>query len=120
MSRQQDTQRARRDRAEGRTGPARARRDRERHAELLLAQVLDVLAQRDILADELELRAGRLLAEIKELGWPSARETAAACGLTIRESARLRDLVRHPVPTPILGGSTTASDARRRQRFDEE
>ncbi len=110
MSRQEDLQRARRDRAEGRTGPARARRDRERRAELLVAQVLDVLAQRDVLVEELDLRAGRLLIEIKAVGWPSARETAAACGITVREAARLRDLVQRSVPTPILDGSTTASD----------
>lgn len=120
MSRQQQRQRARRDRAEGRTGPARARRDREHEAERLVAQVLDVLAQREVLVRELDAKAGRLLADIKALGWPPAREAAAACGLTVREAARLRDLVRPSVSAPTLDGSATASDARRRQRIDEE
>lgn len=120
MSRQQDRQRARRDRAEGRTGPARARRERERNAERLIAQVLDVLARRELLVGELDAKVGRLLVDIKALGWPPARDTAAACGLTVREAARLRDLVRPSAPAPTLDGPTTASDARYRQRFDEE
>lgn len=113
MSRQQDLQRARRNRGEGRTGPGRARRDRARQAEVLIAQVLDALAQRDAL----DLRAGRLLAEIAALRWPPARDTAAACGITVREAARLRGLaqrVEEPAqvsaPAVNLDGSTTAID----------
>lgn len=120
MSRQQDQLRARRDRAESKTGPRRVRRDRERRAEQLIAQVLDVRAQRAALVGELDGRAGRLLAEIKALGWPPARDAAAACGLTLREASRLRDLVQPSVHTPIVDGSTTASDAPRRQPSDEE
>lgn len=120
VSRPRNGQRARRDRAEGRAGTARARRDPERQAELLVAQVLDLLAQRDALVGELDLRIGRLLAEIRAMGWPPARQAAAACGLTVREAARLRDLVQPSVATPILDSSTTASDARRRQRMGEE
>lgn len=110
MSRHQDLQRARRDRGEGRTGPRQARRDRERQAELLIAEVLDALAQRDALVEKLDLRAGRLLAEIKALGSPSARVTATACGITVREAARLRDLVTRSAPTPIVDGSMAASE----------
>ncbi len=120
MSRQLDQQRARRDRAEGRAGPARARRDREREGERLVAQVLDVIAQRDVLVGELDVRAGRLLEEIQALGWPPAREAAAACGLTIREISRLRDLVQPSMLAPTLDSPTTVSDDRCRQRFDEE
>lgn len=117
MSRQGDLQRARRDRGEGRTGPGQARRNRERQVEVLIAQVLDALAQRDALVDALDLRAGRLLVEITALRWPSARETAAACGITVREAARLRGLAQRvaepshvSVPAPNLDGATTASD----------
>lgn len=120
MSRQQDLQRARRDRAEGRTGPLRARLDRERQAELLIAQVLDVLAQREAVVTELDLRTGRLLTRLKALGWPPAREVAEVCGLTVREASRLRDLVRSSAVAPTLDGSTTVSDAKSRQRSEEE
>lgn len=112
MSRQQDQQRARRDRREGLTGPERTRRERQRRAELLIAQVLDALAQRDAMVNELEGRAGRHLAEIKTLGWPKARETAEACGISIREAVRLRSLAqrdedagRLSVTRPTLDGS---------------
>ena len=120
MSRQQDAQRARRDRAEGRSGPGRARRERERAAERLVAQVLDLVDQREVLVRQLDIRAGRLLTEIKALRCPPAREVAAATGLTLREITRLRDLVQPSVLAPTLDDSTTTTDARRRQRFDEE
>lgn len=93
MSRQQDAQRARRDRAEGRTGPARARRDRELASERLIGQVLDLVAQREVRVGELDVRTGRLLSEIRTLGCLPAREVAEATGLTLREITRLRDLV---------------------------
>lgn len=120
VSRRHEQQRARRDRAEGRTGPARDRRDRERQAELLVAQVLDTLALREVLTDELDVRTGRLLTELMSLRWLPTREAASACGLTVREAVRLRHLVQPSAVTPTLDSSATASDARRRQRFGEE
>ena len=86
-----DRQRARRDLADGRTGPASRRRERERQAELLIAEVLSVLSQRDVLVAGLERRAGRCLADIRALGWPSAAVTAQACGISLREASRLHD-----------------------------
>lgn len=120
VSKQRSAQRARRDRAEGRTGPARVQGERVREGERLLAQILDVMAQREVLNIELDVKAGRLLADIKALGWPPAREVAAACGMSIREVCRLRGLVQPSVVAPTLDGLTTATDARRRQRIDEE
>lgn len=112
---QSDRQRARRDLAEGRTGPGRARRDSERRAELLIAEVLSVLSQRDVLVAGLEQRAGRCLAEILALGWPSTSSAAAACGLTVRESARLRGLVDATTPngepSRMSDGRTSVSDS---------
>ena len=65
---QSDRQRARRAQAEGRTAAQRARRERERRAELLVAEVLSVLSQRDVLVAGLERHAGRCLVEIRALG----------------------------------------------------
>ena len=85
--------------------------------EVLIAQVLDALAQRDALVDAFDLRAGRLLTEISALRWPSAREAAAACGITVREAARLRGIAKRleqpgqvSSPAPTVDGTTTASD----------
>lgn len=93
---QSDRQKARRDAVEGGTAIQHARRElareRERRVELLVAEVLNVLAQRDVLVTGLERRAGRCLAEIHDLGWPRAVRTAAACGLSVREATRLRQL----------------------------
>lgn len=114
MSQQDDRLRARRDRS-----AARNSRVRRRHAERLIAQVRDTRAQRDALLAELDVRAGRLLAEIRDLGWPPTRETAAACGLPVHEAARLRRLAQPPAdsqapsePAPNSDPSTTTpSDA---------
>lgn len=95
---QSDRQRARRDRAEGRTATERSRRDRERRAELLIAEVLSVLSQRDVLVAGLERRAGRRLVEIQALGWPTVGLTASACDLSLREAARLRHLAENDAP----------------------
>jgi hypothetical protein len=93
---QNNRQRARRDQAGGGTAAQRKRREqapeRERQVELLVAEVLSTLSQRDVLVAGLERRAGRCLAEIHDLGWPGAVRTAAACDLTVREATRLRQL----------------------------
>ncbi|GGF35144.1 hypothetical protein GCM10011519_05720 [Marmoricola endophyticus] len=123
MSQQTDRQRARRDRFT----PQKSR-VRRRHAERLVAQVRDTRAQRDALVAELDLRAGRLLAEIKDIGWPTLSETAAACGLPVHEAARLRRLPQQAAETgppsvqaPTVNASTaTADDDRRRAPSDEE
>jgi len=92
LTRQQDRQRARRNHRAGLSGPARARRLRQRQAEPLIAEVLNVLSQRDALANDLERRAGRYLLEIKALGWPSSQHTVELCGISLREAIRLRRL----------------------------
>lgn len=101
---QNDRQRARRDATEGGTPTQRARREqareRERRPELLVAEVLSVLSQRDVLVAGLERRAGRCLAEIHDLGWPGVVRTAAACDLSVREAARLRQLANNEDPAP--------------------
>ncbi len=97
---QSDRQRARRDRAEGRTATQRAQRDRERRAELLVAEVLSVLSQRDVLVAGLERRAGRCLVEIHALGWLGSGLTASACDLSLREATRLRELVNEGDAAP--------------------
>lgn len=89
MTRQNDLQRLRRDRREGR---CHALQRRQRQAELLVAQVCDALAQRDAVTADMERRAGRLLVEIKALGWPRARATADYCGVSLHEVHRLRRL----------------------------
>jgi len=61
---------------------------------LLIAQVLNALSQRDAVVDDLEQQAGRLLFEIKGLGWPSSRDTAELCGISLREAVRLRGLAQ--------------------------
>ena len=98
---QADQQRARRDRSERRTAADRARHERERRAERLIAEVLSVLSQRDVLVASLETRAGRCLAEVRALGWPGVRATAAACDLSLREAARLRALVDDDPPATV-------------------
>lgn len=99
---QSDRQRARRERGEGGTPAQRAHREqalaRERRVELLVAEVLSVLSQRDVLVAGLERRAGRCLAEIHALGWPGPVGTAAACNLSVRDAARLRQLADDPAP----------------------
>lgn len=112
MSHQADLQGARRRRQEGLSGPARVKRERRRQAELLVAQTLDALAQRDALIVELEARAGRCLVEIRLLGCLSSSVTADACGISVREASRLRHLadeVVNPVDmsatAPTLGPS---------------
>lgn len=101
---QADRQRARRDQAEGGTPAQRARREqtreREGRVELLIAEVLSTLSQRDVLVAGLERRAGRCLAEIHDLGWPGPVHTAAACDLSVREAARLRQLDSNKDATP--------------------
>ena len=93
---QADRLRARRDAAGGGTAAQRARREhargQERRFELLVAEVLSTLSQRDVLVAGLERRVGRCLAEIHDLGWPGAVRTATACGLSVREATRLRQL----------------------------
>ena len=94
---QADRQRARRDAAAGGGSVAqRARREqaleRERRVEALVAEVLSTISQRDVLVAELERRAGRCLAEIQDIGWSGAARTAAACNISVREAARLRQL----------------------------
>lgn len=100
---QNDRQRARRDQAGG-TAAQRARREqareRDRRVELLVAEVLSTLSQRDVLVAGLERRAGLCLAEIHDLGWPGAVRTAAACDLTVREAARLRQLANDEDSAP--------------------
>lgn len=91
---QTDRQRARKRHADHRSPARLARFERERRAELLIAEVLSLLSQRDVLVAGLEQRAGRCLVEIRSLGWPNARLTALACELTVREATRLRDLAR--------------------------
>ncbi|QCW49777.1 hypothetical protein FE634_03995 [Nocardioides dongxiaopingii] len=84
---------------------------------MLIARVRDALAQRDAAVDALDLRAGRLLTEITALRWAPAREAAAACGISVREAARLRGLAKQAEqpgqvssPAPTVDGATTASD----------
>lgn len=108
MTRQQDLQRLRRDRREGR---CHALERRQREAELLVAQVRDALAQRDALTAEMERRAGRLLVEITALGWPPVRATAHHCGISLPELLRLRRLAEavdepdgRPAGPPTLDG----------------
>jgi hypothetical protein len=98
---QADQQRARRDRAERLSAADRARHERERRAERLIAEVLSVLSQRDVLVAALETRAGRCLAEVRALGWPGVRATAAACDLSLHEAARLRALVEDDPPATV-------------------
>ena len=112
MSHQVDRQRARRGRQEGLTGPERLKRERQRQAELLVAQVLTALSQRDALVEELERRAGRYLAEIKALGWPSSRDTAEACGISLREAVRLRRLAEAASDVDDMLASTPTLDGR--------
>lgn len=98
---QNDRQRARRDRVKGGTAARRALRERERRVELLVAEVLNTLSQRDVLIAGLERRAGRCLVEIHHLGWPGSVRTAAACDLSVREVARLRKLASEEHPQVI-------------------
>lgn len=123
MSQQTDRQRARRDRFAPHKSCVR-----RRHAERLIAQVRDTRAQRDALVAEVDLRAGRLLPEIKDIGWPTLRETAEACGLPVHEAARLRRLPQQAAePDPmsvkaptVNAPTTTTPDAQRRAPSDEE
>lgn len=108
MTRQHDVQRLQRDRSEGRR---LALEKRQREAELLVAQVCDALAQRDAVTAEMERRAGRLLVEIKALGWPPVRATARHCGVSLHEVLRLRRLAEavdepdgRPAAPPTLDG----------------
>lgn len=100
---QPDRQRARRDRAERRTPADLARYERERRAERLVAEVLSLLSQRDVLVSTLEKQAGRRLAEVMSLRWPGARATAAACGLSLNEAGRLQRLVESGTEPPTVG-----------------
>ncbi len=113
MSRQQDQQRARRNRREGVTGPGRAKREQQRQAELLIAQVLNALSYRDAVVDDLEQQAGRLLFEIKGLGWPSSRDTAELCGISLREAVRLRHLAQAASDADDLSASTPRLDGQK-------
>jgi hypothetical protein len=98
---QNDRQRARRDRVGGGTAARRALHERERRVELLVAEVLNTLSQRDVLVAGLERRAGRCLVEIHDLGWPGSVRVAAACDLSVREVARLRKLASEEDPQVI-------------------
>ena len=122
MSQQGDRIRARQNRLAPRKSAAR-----RRHAERLIAQVRDARARREALTAELDLTVGSLLAEIKDIGWPSARETAAACGLPVHEAGQLRRLAQAAVdpdapstPAPTLDGPMTPSHDQRRGSSDQE
>lgn len=110
MSREADRQRARRDRREGLDRRSIARREKQRQAELLVAQVLTMLAQRDSLVNDLEERAGRCLVQLKGLGWHTVSLTAEACGITVREAARLRRLTADQPEPPDLSASASNLD----------
>lgn len=100
---QTDRQRARLNGAERRTLADLAGYERERRAERLIAEVLSLLSQRDVLVSALEKQAGRCLIEVRSLRWPGARATATACGLTLHEAGRLQ---RHSED----GATTTVGD----------
>ncbi|WP_295659003.1 hypothetical protein [uncultured Nocardioides sp.] len=103
---QNDRQRTRRNLGEGGTPAQRARREqareRERRVEVLVAEILNILSQRDVLVAGLERRAGRCLAEIHDLGWPGPARTAGACYLSVREAARLRHLANDYEPNDSI------------------
>jgi len=60
--------------------------------------------------DDLERRAGRCLLEIKALRWPSSRDTADLCGISLREAVRLRRLVEPISEAGTLSASTPTLD----------
>jgi len=89
-------QRARRDRIENRSREAL---ERDRHAELLLVDALNALAERDAVATRWERRAGQALVEAVALGL-TAPECAARSGLDLTEVRRLLQLVRNGAREP--------------------
>lgn len=59
---------------------------------------------------DLERRAARCLVEIKVLGWPSSRDTADLCGISLREAVRLRELAEPVSDADDLSASTPTLD----------